>query len=213
MKFLAPLACLGAIASVATAYMNPTDPWSESIWKPNTQATITWDDAAVGGAMTPDMTFDIFLSTGSDQAQVRLAQIATGVKAATVSSVTYQVPVVSPPGKIYFLTFVQTAGTPLSGGLAWSTRFTITDTTGNTGTLAPTGASGANPGGNGTIVTGVVTVPATTPTGGASTPSGSSAAPTGTGAAAKPNGASSVSITAMSAAAAAVVGAVSAMIL
>ncbi|KAG0311469.1 hypothetical protein BGZ99_010134 [Dissophora globulifera] len=114
---------------------------------------------------------------------------------------------------VYFLTFVQTAGTPLSGGLAWSTRFTITDTTGNTGTLAPTGASGANPGGNGTIVTGVVTVPATTPTGGASTPSGSSSAPTGTGAAAKPNGASSVSITAMSAAAAAVVGAVSAMIL
>ncbi|KAF8941638.1 hypothetical protein EDD21DRAFT_391629 [Dissophora ornata] len=208
MKFLASLATLGAMASMATAYINPTDPWGETIWKPNTQVTITWTNDASLPALAADQVFDIYLTTGSDQQQVKLAPIATGVKAFTVSSVTYTVPTVSPPGKIYFLSFVQTAGAtnPATNGLAWSTRFTITDTSGNTGTLDPTGSSGSNPGGNGTIVTATSTAVVTT-VGSASSTGTSASTATATAAGAKANGAALLGASVLSVAAAVVVGA------
>jgi hypothetical protein len=101
MKSVASLTILGALASLAAAYINPIDPWGDSKWVPKTVVTIKWnDDAKSKPALSPEHVFDIYLSTGSDQQHIRLSPpVATNVKAGTVDSITYTVPVVDPPGK------------------------------------------------------------------------------------------------------------------
>ncbi|KAF9366845.1 hypothetical protein BGX34_003945 [Mortierella sp. NVP85] len=206
MKAVASLTILGALASLAAAYINPIDPWGDSKWIPKNVVTIKWnDDPKSKPALSPEHVFDIYLGTGGDQQHIRLEPpVATNVKAGTTDSITYTVPTVDPPGKIYFLIFKQTAGPtdPSSNGQAYTTRFTITDPSGNPGTLVPTGPVGQNPGGNGTIVVGPPATSAAA-TGTATSPA-KSPSPT----ADKPGSASSISGSAMSAAAALVAGAV-----
>ncbi|KAI1316636.1 hypothetical protein EDD11_009671 [Mortierella claussenii] len=217
MKFSACLAVLGATASFASAFVNPLEPWGASVWVPGTQVNITWDDDKVAPLLSTNPVVDIFLNTGGDQTNLKIATVATGVNVGKTNSYLYTVPNVSPPGKIYFLTFVGTGGSP---GMAWSTRFTITDAAKNAGTLAPSAPIGSNSGAIGATVTapvyltaptgGVTTAPATAT--GSVTASASvtrsatgTAVPTAT--AAGKNGAASVSASALSAAAAVVVGA------
>ncbi|KAF9116646.1 hypothetical protein BGX27_000565 [Mortierella sp. AM989] len=209
MKIASYLAILSATASMATAFFNPTEPWGESVWKPNTNVTITWVDDATAPKLTPDTLVDIFLNTGGDQTNVKIGTVATGLKAGATNSYVYTVPNVAPPGKIYFLTIVTSpldkSGVP---GQAWSTRFTITDADGNPGTLKPSAPVGSNSGAIGSIIStsaGVApTASGTTPTGSAS---GSITAPAGATATGDKSGAASLGASALSAAAVVVVGA------
>ncbi|KAF9177169.1 hypothetical protein BGZ51_009064 [Haplosporangium sp. Z 767] len=212
MKFTATLAVLSTVASMAAAFVAPVDPWGETVWKPNTKVQIIWKEDNVAPLLTTNPIVDIFLATGSDQVQTTLEPIATKVDAGKVTSVEYTVPTVSPAGKIYFLYIVSD-----KGDKAWSTRFTITDASGNPGTLKPTGPVGSNPGGNGTIVApgaGATAVPTGASASASATASGS-ASSTSAGAKAsgtapattENNAAGSVGASALSVAAAAVLGA------
>ncbi|KAK3837621.1 MAG: hypothetical protein JOS17DRAFT_731421 [Linnemannia elongata] len=214
MKFTT-LAIVGSLISYATAYVNPIEPWGETKWIPGSKVTIQWDDKNPDGpALSTNPIVDVFLMTGSDQVMVKLDTIASKVNANTQRNVTYTVPTVDPIGKIYFIQVTSDAGVN-----AWTTRFTITDASGNPGTLAPTGVVGQNPGATGKIVSGGSSGGAATPTGATSgaatgsstatgTPSGSAtgtaANPTAT--AAGKNSASTVSGSVVSAAAAVAVG-------
>ncbi|KAF9203557.1 hypothetical protein BGZ49_006292 [Haplosporangium sp. Z 27] len=209
MKIASCLTILSATASLAAAFVNPVDPWGSTLWKPNTNVNISWTDDGTAPKLTTDPVVDIYLNTGGDQSNIKLATIATGVDAGKTSSVSYLVPNVSPPGKIYFLTFVSSTGVT-----AWSTRFTITDADGNAGTLAPSAPVGSNSGAVGSIVsTSVIIAPTTSGAAGA-TATGTitaSAGSTATGAATatataagRTSGASSFGVSGLSAAAVAV---------
>ncbi|KAG0288308.1 hypothetical protein BGZ96_007886 [Linnemannia gamsii] len=216
MKFTT-LALVGSLVSIATAYVNPTEPWGETKWIPGSKGLIQWDDLNKDG---PDLAtnpmVDVFLMTGSDQVMVQLDVIATKVNAGQLRNLTYTVPTVDPIGKIYFIQFVSDKGIK-----AWSTRFTITDASGNPGTLAPTGAPGQNPGATGKIVSGgsaggAATATSGTPGVATGTPSNSAAPGSATGSSSAPNpsttaaggknSASAVSGSVISAAAAVAVG-------
>ncbi|KAK3830720.1 MAG: hypothetical protein J3R72DRAFT_455554 [Linnemannia gamsii] len=136
--------------STATAFVYPNTPVGDTVWKPNSNVTISWRDDKQVPLLSSKPVFDIFLMTGADDKQKKLATIATNVNGGTTNSVKYHVPNVNPPGQIYFLMF-QTKDTK---GTAWATRFTITDSTGNPGTLKPVIPAGGkiNPGGWGAIV-------------------------------------------------------------
>ncbi|KAF9923151.1 hypothetical protein FBU30_006753 [Linnemannia zychae] len=203
MKFTT-LAVVGSLISMATAFVNPIDPWGDSKWIPGSKVTIQWDDKnPEGPALSTNPIVDIFLMTGSDQQMVKLATIAEKINANEIRNVTYTVPTVDPIGKIYFIQVTSDKGVN-----AWTTRFTITDASGNPGTLAPTGPVGSNPGATGRIVSGGATPTATSvaPTASGSA-SATSAASTATATAAGgANSASIVSGSILSAAAAAAVG-------
>ncbi|KAF9918265.1 hypothetical protein BX616_009728 [Lobosporangium transversale] len=182
MKFTACLAILGATASLASAFVNPKEPWGQSSWKPGTQVNITWDEDGVEPKLSSNPVVDIFLNTGADQTNVKIATIATGIEVGKTNSYLYTVPNVSPPGKIYFLTFVATNGP----GMAWSTRFTITDAAGEAGTLAPSAPVGSNPGAIGATVTAPVYL--NSPTAVVPAPSATTTAPvSGVGAGTNPS--------------------------
>ncbi|KAG9064598.1 hypothetical protein KI688_002856 [Linnemannia hyalina] len=220
MKFTT-LAIAGSLISYATAYVNPINPWGDSKWIPGSKAIIEWDDANPDGpALSTNPKVDVFLMTGSDQVMVKLDTIATGINANTIRNLTYTVPTVDPIGKIYFIQVTSDAGVN-----AWTTRFTITDASGNAGTLAPTGVPGQNPGATGKIVSGGSgganpatptgsnsTASGTPSTATAGTPSGTAAAsgsaanPTATAAGTDKNSASTISGSVVSAAAAVAVG-------
>ncbi|KAG0271845.1 hypothetical protein BGZ95_000283 [Linnemannia exigua] len=136
--------------STATAFVYPNTPIGDTIWKPDSNVTISWRDDKQAPLLTSKPVFDIFLMTGADDKQKKLATIATNVNGGTTTSVKYHVPHVNPPGQIYFLMFQTKDGK----GTAWATRFTITDSTGNPGTLKPVIPAGGkiNPGGWGSIV-------------------------------------------------------------
>ncbi|KAG0215912.1 hypothetical protein B0O80DRAFT_23296 [Mortierella sp. GBAus27b] len=140
---------LPALSSLVHGFVYPSTPIGATVWKPNTNATISWSDDKQQ-PLLPSSVFDVFLMTGADDHQIKLATIATNVRGDTTQSITYQVPYVSPPGQIYFLMF-QTKDAKYT---AWATRFTITDESGNRGTLRPTIPPGGkiNPGGVGSIV-------------------------------------------------------------
>ncbi|KAF9908348.1 hypothetical protein EC991_009900 [Linnemannia zychae] len=207
MKFTT-LAVVGSLVSMATAFVNPIDPWGETKWVPGSKVTIMWDDKnPEGPALSTNPIVDVFLMTGSDQQMVKLATIAEKVNANTQRNVTYTVPTVAPIGKIYFIQV-----TAENNVNAWTTRFTITDAAGNAGTLAPTGPVGSNPGATGAIVSGGAASPTASggPAATSGSPSGSatSAPATGTptGNADNKNSASAVSGSVLSAAAAVAVG-------
>ncbi|KAG0280888.1 hypothetical protein BGZ95_008185 [Linnemannia exigua] len=208
MKFTT-LAVVGTMVSMATAFVNPIDPWGDSKWVPGSKVTIMWDDKnPEGPALATNPLVDIFLMTGSDQQMVKLATIAEKLNANTNRNVTYIVPTVAPIGKIYFIQV-----TAENNVNAWTTRFTITDAAGNPGTLAPTGPVGSNPGATGAIVSGggaatTTAGPAATSGAAGTATSGSAANPTATAAgnADKKNSASAVSGSVLSAAAAFAVG-------
>ncbi|KAK3828129.1 MAG: hypothetical protein J3Q66DRAFT_409376 [Benniella sp.] len=144
--------CLSSLylPSLAHGFVYPATPVGATIWKPNTEVTISWSDDKQPPLLSSKPVFDIFLMTGADDNQVKLATIATDVSGDATQSVKYQVPYVSPPGQIYFLMF-QTKDTKYT---AWATRFTITDASGNPGSLRPTIPPGGkiNSGGLGSIV-------------------------------------------------------------
>ncbi|KAF9090649.1 hypothetical protein BGX29_009183 [Mortierella sp. GBA35] len=208
MKFTT-LAVVGTMVSMATAFVNPVDPWGDSKWVPGSKAIIAWDDKnPEGPALSTNPMVDIFLMTGSDQQMVKLATIAEKVNANEVRNVTYTVPTVDPIGKIYFIQITSDKGVN-----AWTTRFTITDAAGNAGTLAPTGPVGSNPGATGKIVSGGTSPTATTAgpaaTGGAAANATSaSVTSTATAAGSKDgkNAASTLSASVLSGAAAVAVG-------
>ncbi|KAF9174521.1 hypothetical protein BGX21_002384 [Mortierella sp. AD011] len=217
MKITSCLAILSATASLAAAFVNPTDPWGETKWVPGTTVNITWNDDNNAPLLSTNPIVDIFLNSGGDQSNIQMATIATGVDAGKTSSVTYTVPNVSPPGKIYFLTFITSASNKGATAEAWSTRFTITDASGNAGTLAPSAPVGSNSGAVGTIISTAVTASPTTgatgsnTTGAATITSPATAtATTGSNATSdKPtSGAASLGASGLSAVAAAIVGAV-----
>ncbi|KAF9366263.1 hypothetical protein BGX34_004714 [Mortierella sp. NVP85] len=144
--------CLSSLYlfSLAHGFVYPATPVGATIWKPNTEVTISWSDDKRPPLLSCKPVFDIFLMTGADDNQVKLATIATNVSGDASQSVKYQVPYVFPPGQIYFLMF-QTKDTKYT---AWTTRFTITDASGSPGSLRPTIPPGGkiNPGGLGSIV-------------------------------------------------------------
>ncbi|KAG0045808.1 hypothetical protein BGZ83_008976 [Gryganskiella cystojenkinii] len=149
-------AVLGAVASIASAFVSPSEPIGSTIWKPNTQVTISWTDDGVSPKLTTNPVFDIFFMTGSNDVQIKLSTIATGFKGGANTTINWTVPSVSPPGPYYFLMF-----TPSNvSQTAWSTRFTITDASG----VPPPPPPGATPSANGAIVTASPTSAPTTAT-------------------------------------------------
>ncbi|KAF9923329.1 hypothetical protein FBU30_006626 [Linnemannia zychae] len=143
------------------AFVYPDSPIGNTVWKPNTNVTISWRDDKQAPLLSSKPVFDIFLMTGADDKQKKLATIATNVKGGTTTSVKYLVPNVDPPGQIYFLMFQ----TKDAKATAWATRFTITDSTGNPGNLHPVIPAGGkiNPGGVGSIVSTSVKLPKSEP--------------------------------------------------
>lgn len=101
MKFASSFAVLGALASIASAFVAPNEPIGNTIWKPNTQVSINWRDDGVAPALSTKPTFDISFMTGSNLAMVKLATIATNITGDT-TSFTWTVPYVSPPGQSTF---------------------------------------------------------------------------------------------------------------
>lgn len=205
MKFTT-LAVVGSLVSMATAFVNPIDPWGDTKWVPGTKATISWNDLnPQGPALSTNPIVTIFLMTGSDQQMVKLATVAENINANLIRNVTYTVPTVAPIGKIYFIQVTSDQGVN-----AWTTRFTITDASGNPGTLAPTGVPGQNPGATGSIVSGGTAATSSsasaTGSGAASVASTVVPAVTATATAAGKNGASTMSASVVSAAAAVAVG-------
>ncbi|KAG0255966.1 hypothetical protein BG011_004835 [Mortierella polycephala] len=203
--FVSLFSTLSAFTSLTHGFVYPSTPITDTVWKPNTNVTISWTDDMQAPRLSSKPVFDIFLMTGSDDKQTKLATIAKGVKGGSTTSVDYLVPHVSPPGRsfekqidreqerdeteedtavirlleatwiivnvtkniaplflliknrsllflllVYFLMFQTKDGE----GMAWATRFTITDAKGNPGTLKPVIPPGGktNPGGVGTIV-------------------------------------------------------------
>ncbi|KAF9563634.1 hypothetical protein EC968_004790 [Mortierella alpina] len=147
---LSALATFSTLPSIARGFVYPESPVGDTVWKPDSEVTISWSDDKVAPTLSSKPVFDIFLMTGSDDHQTKLATIASNVKGGTTKSVNYVVPHVSPPGQIYFLMFETKDGK----GMAWATRFTITDANGNPGTLRPRIPAGGkiNPGGVGALV-------------------------------------------------------------
>ncbi|KAF9338072.1 hypothetical protein BG006_000061 [Podila minutissima] len=154
MKFATALSIsvlsLSSLDLFASAFVYPSTPVGATVWKPDSTVSISWSDDKQAPLLASKPVFDIFLMTGSDDHQTKLATIATNVKGGVTNSVKYVVPHVSPPGQIYFLMFQTKDGKDT----AWATRFTITDEKGNHGTLHPTIPPGGkiNPGGVGAIV-------------------------------------------------------------
>ncbi|KAF9109153.1 hypothetical protein BGX27_007947 [Mortierella sp. AM989] len=144
---------LPLLSSTADAFVYPATPVGATVWRPNSNVTITWTDDNTAPTLASKPVFDIFLMTGADDHQIKLETIATNVKGGATDSVNYKVPYVSPPGQIYFLMF-QTKDLSTT---AWATRFTITDAGGNPGNLKPVIPVGGkiNPGGVGTIISAV----------------------------------------------------------
>ncbi|KAF9948172.1 hypothetical protein BGZ72_009870 [Mortierella alpina] len=147
---LSALATFSTLPSIALGFVYPESPVGDTVWRPDSTVTISWSDDKVAPSLSSKPIFDIFLMTGADDHQTKLATIASNVKGGTTKSVNYVVPHVSPPGQIYFLMFE----TKDSKGMAWATRFTITDADGNPGTLKPRIPAGGkiNPGGVGALV-------------------------------------------------------------
>ncbi|KAG0292194.1 hypothetical protein BGZ96_004428 [Linnemannia gamsii] len=143
------------------AFVYPNTPIGDTVWKPNSNVTISWRDDKQPPLLSSKPVFDIFLMTGADDKQKKLATIASNVNGGTTTSVKYQVPNVNPPGQIYFLMFQTNNGQDT----AWATRFTITDSNGNPGTLRPVIPPGGkiNPGGIGAIVSSAFKQPKAAP--------------------------------------------------
>ncbi|KAG9061115.1 hypothetical protein KI688_007744 [Linnemannia hyalina] len=141
---------LSHLPTPSDAFVYPKTPISNTVWKPEQDVTISWHDDKHAPLLSSSPIFDIFLMTGADDKQKKLATIASNVDGGTTTSVKYHVPHVSPPGQIYFLMFQTKDGS----GMAWATRFTITDSEGNPGTLRPVIPEGGtiNPGGIGAII-------------------------------------------------------------
>ncbi|KAF9409343.1 hypothetical protein BGZ94_001993 [Podila epigama] len=190
MKFLSTVAALGAMAATASAFVSPGEPIAASKYKPNDIMNISWVDDNQPPLLSSGPIFDIFFMTGTNLAQTQLAVVAEGVDGSKVNSYPYKIPHVSPTGQIYFLKFATKDGK----GLAWSTRFTITD---EAGSPEPTFDPTKNPGGNGAIVT-----PTAKPTTAEPTPT-PKADPAATAAADKGNAASTMTASLTVAAAAA----------
>ncbi|KAG0041038.1 hypothetical protein BGZ82_000017 [Podila clonocystis] len=138
MKFATALCIsifsLSSLDLFASAFVYPSSPVGATVWKPDSTVTIAWSDDKQDPSLASKPVFDIFLMTGSDDHQTKLATIATNVKGGITNSVKY----VTKDGE----------------GMAWATRFTITDEKGNHGTLHPTIPPGGkiNPGGVGAII-------------------------------------------------------------
>ncbi|KAG0269628.1 hypothetical protein DFQ27_002849 [Actinomortierella ambigua] len=195
MKFISTLTVAGAMASLASAFVNPTEPIGSSVWTPGTKVNITWTNSAEAPPLSDKMKIDIFLMTGSDAPQVELKKIGQNVSTtAQGGSFEYTVDYVDPPGKIYFLMFKETAGT----GLTWATRFHITDAKGVKSTLEPTGEPNKITAPAGSIVAAPTAAPTTTTTG---------ADPKATAAGTPPSAAGTLKIASTAAAVAGFVGA------
>ncbi|KAF8939910.1 hypothetical protein BGZ47_007941 [Haplosporangium gracile] len=141
---------LATLPTPSEAFVYPHTPIGNTVWKPDSDVTISWSENNLAPLLSSSPIFDIFLMTGADDKQKKLDTIATNVDGGTTTSVRYHVPHVNPPGQIYFLMFQTKDGE----GMAWATRFTITDSQGNPGTLRPVIPPGEkiNPGGVGAIV-------------------------------------------------------------
>ncbi|KAG0303891.1 hypothetical protein BGZ98_006175 [Dissophora globulifera] len=146
----AVLASAAALAALAEGFIYPTNPIGSTVWEPNTTMTISWAEDKHEPLLADEPIFDIFLMTGADDRQIKLASIAPNVKGGSMNSVKYRVPYVSPPGQIYFLMFQ----TKDQKATAWTTRFSIADASGNPGNLHPTIPAGSkiNPGGIGAVI-------------------------------------------------------------
>ncbi|KAG0327837.1 hypothetical protein BGZ99_006791 [Dissophora globulifera] len=137
----AVLASAAALAALAEGFIYPTNPIGSTVWEPNTTMTISWAEDKHEPLLADEPIFDIFLMTGADDHQIKLASIAPNVKGGSMNSVKYRVPYVSPPGQNQKAT-------------AWTTRFSIADASGNPGNLHPTIPAGSkiNPGGIGALI-------------------------------------------------------------
>lgn len=110
MKFTAALSIsilsLSSLDLFANAFVYPSTPVGATVWKPDSTVTIAWTDDKQTPLLASKPVFDIFLMTGSDDHQTKLATIATNVKGGITDSVQYLVPHVSPPGQSKSLAFV-----------------------------------------------------------------------------------------------------------
>ncbi|KAF9150154.1 hypothetical protein BG015_008031, partial [Linnemannia schmuckeri] len=81
------------------AFVYPDTPIGNTVWKPDSNVTISWSAAHNDPLLSSKPIFDIFLMTGADDNQEKLATIASNVNGGTTTSVKYHVPNVSPPGQ------------------------------------------------------------------------------------------------------------------
>lgn len=103
MKFATALSIsvlsLSSLDLFASAFVYPSTPVGATVWKPDSTVSISWSDDKEAPLLASKPVFDIFLMTGSDDHQIKLATIATNVKGGVTNSVKYVVPHVSPPGQ------------------------------------------------------------------------------------------------------------------
>src|SRR5690242_1611933 len=90
---------LSHLPTPSDAFVYPNTPIGNTVWKPEQNVTISWRDDKQAPLLSSKPIFDIFLMTGADDKQKKLATIATNVNGGTTTSVKYHVPHVNPPGQ------------------------------------------------------------------------------------------------------------------
>lgn len=136
--FASALLALAALASVVVADPVPLEPSSTSVFQEGGNCTILWTPDSTGKWTT----MYIELMTGDNLSQVHLKTVGTvdGTDS-NVHSYSYTCPGVTPHSAIYFYKFTS-PGAP--NDALFTTRFTITDSTG--ATTSPTGTETATDG-------------------------------------------------------------------
>ncbi|CAO1633813.1 unnamed protein product [Sympodiomycopsis kandeliae] len=114
-------------SSSSSSAVSPTAPGPGDKFQAGGDCTTEWD----AGSDPAWKEFDIDLMTGSNTQMTKLGTIATGLDGSdtTKTSITYKCPEVSPYSAIYFYQYTPKGSS--SGDPAWTTRFTITDASGN----------------------------------------------------------------------------------
>ncbi|ORX91232.1 hypothetical protein K493DRAFT_339498 [Basidiobolus meristosporus CBS 931.73] len=117
------------IAQPVAAGFFTLEPYGQTVWIMNQNVTIRWIENKEYPLLTDIHPFQIELCSGSDTRQVVLGTIGEAINPNTTKAVSFIVPNVSPPGKLYFLRYKATPmqSKSLRPVYFWSTRFTITD--------------------------------------------------------------------------------------
>ncbi|KAK9763425.1 hypothetical protein K7432_009895 [Basidiobolus ranarum] len=105
------------------------EPYGQTVWLMNQNVTIRWIENREFPLLSNIHPFQLELCSGSDTKQVVLGAIGGDINPNTTKAVSFIVPNVSPPGKLYFLRYKATplSSKPDQAMYFWSTRFTISD--------------------------------------------------------------------------------------
>ncbi|RIB21937.1 hypothetical protein C2G38_2077016 [Gigaspora rosea] len=145
-----------SISGLINAWVYPTSPDSNSVFKPDSVIKVQWKDDNKPQNIASVPKLKVFFMSGSDQEQIYLATV--GEVPGSQLTIDYPCPQVDPVGKWYFFRFSDGNTT----NDAYTTRFTISDSNGNyPPAQSPAPAPGKNPGQNGKIVSNSTTPAAT----------------------------------------------------